>query len=770
VLRNKIYFGLKPLIPRGIRMKIRSRVAQRIRKRVTDIWPMMPGSESPPEGWPGWPDGKKFAFVLTHDVEGRAGLSKCRQLMQLELDAGFRSSFNFIPEGNYKVPRELREELMRNGFEVGIHDLKHDGRLFASQRQFKQLAGRINRYVREWGATGFRSGFMLHELDWLHELDIEYDASTFDTDPFEPQPEGRHTIFPFWIPGPNGASPNYRARERFPNQPPGSGEPSKSGLDHPRQGYVELPYTLPQDSTLFLLLREKTPEIWMRKLDWIADHGGMVLLDTHPDYMAFDRLNGRAGQYPSELYKEFLTYVRSKHSGAYWDALPREVAAYIKQSESPAEPLRIQPAASRERIWVDRGNSHQPALSPPLAAIDSRQRLHGRRAAVLLFSHYPADPRPRRAAEALAKEGVTIDVICLRESEKESRRQTINGVNVLRVPMRRHRGGKMSYVSQYTAFILTSFACLAFRSLTRRYDFVHVHNMPDLLVFSALVPKALGAKVILDLHDPMPELMQTIFKLREKSFGVRILKRFEKWSIRFADVVLTVNLASKKIYSSRSCAPEKISVVLNSPDDDIFRFQPPRSRSLNGRDTAQPFVILYHGSLVRRNGFDLAVDALEIVRKRIPTARLMVCGARTPFFEEVMESARKRGLQDIVEYAGARNLNQIVEAIESCDLGIIPNHRNIFTEINTPTRIFEYLALGKPVIAPQAQGIQDYFGDEELVFFKLGDASDLAQKIEFAFFHPHDVEQIVKRGQEIYLAHTWSREKLNLLKPISELL
>jgi glycosyltransferase involved in cell wall biosynthesis len=752
VLRNKIYFGLKPLIPRGIRMKIRSRVAQRIRKRVMDVWPIMPGSESPPEGWPGWPDGKKFAFVLTHDVEDRAGLSKCRQLMQLELGLGFRSSFNFIPEGNYNVPRELRGELTRNGFEVGIHDLKHDGRLFASQGQFKQLAGRINRYLQEWGATGFRSGFMLHKLDWLHELDIEYDASTFDTDPFEPQPEGRHTIFPFSVP-----RPNTNHSSLVTNHSP-----------DPGPGYVELPYTLPQDSTLFLLLKEKTPEIWMRKLDWIADHGGMVLLDTHPDYMAFDRLNGRAGEYPSELYKEFLTYVRSRYSGAYWHALPREVAAYVKQSQSPAGPSGIRFAPSRERIGVERDNS--PVLSPPLAALESRQRLHGRRAAVLLFSNYPADPRPRRAAEALAREGVVIDVICLRESEKEPRRQTINGVNVLRVPMRRHRGGKMSYVIQYTAFILTSFACLALRSLTRRYDFVHVHNMPDLLVFSALVPKALGAKVILDLHDPMPELMQTIFKLREGSFGVRLLKRFEKWSIRFADVVLTVNLACKKIYSSRSCAPEKITVVLNSPDDDIFRFQPPRSDGLNGRDPARPFVILYHGSLVRRNGFDLAVDALEIVRKRIPAARLMVCGERTPFFEEVMESARKRGLQEAVQYLGARNLNQIVEAIESCDLGIIPNQRSIFTEINTPTRIFEYLALGKPVIAPQARGIQDYFGDEELIFFKLGDAGDLARQIEFAFFHPHDVEQIVKRGQEIYLAHTWSREKLNLLKPISELL
>src|SRR5260370_15609527 len=108
---------------------------------------------------------------------------------------------------------------------------------------------------------------MLHKLDWLHELDIRYDASTFDTDPFEPQPEGHHTIFPLWVPSP----------------PRLGSDPSTNNLAG--GGYVELPYTLPQDSTLFLLLREKTPDIWMRKLDWIADHGGMDLILTHPDYM-----------------------------------------------------------------------------------------------------------------------------------------------------------------------------------------------------------------------------------------------------------------------------------------------------------------------------------------------------------------------------------------------------------------------------------------------------------------------------------------------------
>ena len=313
MLRNRIYYGLKPFIPQSLRTAIRRKLATRLRKRIGDVWPIMPGSEHPPENWPGWPSGKKFAFVLTHDVESKAGLGKCRFLMQLELELGFRSSFNFVPEGSYRVPAGLREELTAYGFEVGIHDLKHDGHLFASHRGFKRRAVRINNYAHEWGASGFRSGFMLRNLDWLHDLDVQYDASTFDTDPFEPQPEGRHTIFPFWVP-----QPGTNDEAPITNQSAAV-----------RNGYVELPYTLPQDSTLFILLRETTPEIWMRKLDWIAKHGGMVLLDTHPDYMSFNGSPQTATEYPVAFYREFLTYLKTRYAGEYWHALPNEVARHV---------------------------------------------------------------------------------------------------------------------------------------------------------------------------------------------------------------------------------------------------------------------------------------------------------------------------------------------------------------------------------------------------------------------------------------------------------
>ena len=807
---NRIYYGIKPYLPWRLRIALRRIVARWRRKAYQDVWPVKESAKHPPVGWPGWPDGKKFAFVLTHDVESAHGLAKCRQLMQLEMEMGFRSSFNFIPEGEYRVSQEIREELQNNGFEVGIQDLKHDGKLFQSREAFRNGAAQINHYLHEWGAKGFRSGFMFHNLEWVHDLDVDYASCTFDTDPFEPQPDDVGTIFPFWVSRTNGhviESVNPRS-SRFEIPSPVS-NPRALLLNSARTGYVELPYTLPQDSTLFLLLQERRPDIWLNKLDWIAKHGGMVLVNTHPDYMAMDGKGKRTDVFPVGFYKRLLEYVRVKYAGAYWQALPKEVATYVSnrhngcvnsirghnQSEgreaivpyelvsakengslaltsAPREtalsahaqtgvPLREE---SRHSDTVRNGTAKHGDLSR-----NSKPLLQGRHAAVLLFSEYPADPRPRRAAEALAREGVSVDVLCLQGNSEEPRHETIDGVDIFRVPLERRRGSKIGYIFQYGAFILASFTFLCRRSFAQRYDLVHVHNMPDVLVFSALVPKLLGAKVMLDLHDPMPELMLTIFKLQPQSRSVRLLKLLEKWSTGFADLVLTVNQASKRIYTSRSCAPEKVQIIMNSPDEQVFQFLPVASLKQKKKGSHEPFVLMYHGSIFPRNGLDLAVDALEMARRSVPNAMLVICGDNNPFLEQVMASVRERGLEKAVSYLGRYNHRQIVEAIDKCDIGLIPNRRNTFTEMNTPTRIFEYLARGKAVIAPRAQGIKDYFTDEDILYFELGDANDLARKMEYAFLHPDKMEEIVRRGQDVYLTHRWSREADGFINAVAEL-
>ena len=345
-LLTRFYYNVKPFVPLPVRWALRRRKAAVIRERSTAVWPINESAGQRPAGWPGWPDGKRFALVLTHDVESRAGLEKVKPLAELEMKCGVRSSFNFIPEGNYKVPVSLREWLVSRDFEVGVHDLKHDGKLYQSRARFGTKAKRINHYLHQWNAKGFRSGFMLRQLDWLHDLDIEYECSTFDTDPFEPQPAGAHTVFPYWIQGASGG------------------------------GYVELPYTLPQDSTMFLLLRERDTDIWERKTEWIARRGGMVLMNVHPDYLDFDGSRDSM-TFPASLYEGFLHWVMERFGTGIWHALPRDVAHFVSNHHAAHRDDHISwPSNIPERlvkVWIDLENTpHIPFFLPIIRDLQER--------------------------------------------------------------------------------------------------------------------------------------------------------------------------------------------------------------------------------------------------------------------------------------------------------------------------------------------------------------------------------------------------------------
>jgi hypothetical protein len=304
------YYRIRPWIPRRVQILLRRALAARKIEASRAVWPIRPETAKPPNNWAGWPNKKKFAFVLSHDVDTAAGHDRCRKLEHLEEELGFRSSFNFVPEG-YKVSRALRSDLVVSGFEVGVHGLSHDPRLLIQKKRFDSNSPRIKAYLKEWGAVGFNAPSMVSNLDWISSLDVEYDSSTFDTDPFEPISEGAGTIFPFVYCGRYGTHP-----------------------------FVELPYTLPQDHCLFIILKEKNIDTWKKKLAWIAANGGMALLNTHPDYMHFG--GGRRGfeEYPAEFYAVFLEHIREAYSGQYWHVLPRELARFWKNRDwltSPSE-------------------------------------------------------------------------------------------------------------------------------------------------------------------------------------------------------------------------------------------------------------------------------------------------------------------------------------------------------------------------------------------------------------------------------------------------
>jgi glycosyltransferase involved in cell wall biosynthesis len=712
------------------------------------VWPINELAGRTPEGWPEWPDDKKFAVVLTHDVEGPLGLAKCRQLAELEMEMGFRSSFNFVPEGSYTVPPSLITWLTDNGFEVGVHDLEHNGKLFQSRRGFLRKAARINNHIRDWGASGFRSGFMLRNLDWLHALNIEYDASTFDTDPFEPQSEGAGTIFPFWITAPEGSQSGGHLIDKHPGSSPEL-SPSAKGP----KGYLELPYTLPQDSTLFLVLKETSPAIWLRKLDWIASRGGMALVNVHPDYLRFDGEPAGKRIYTIDFYRELLRHIRQRYPGEYWQPLPRKLTEELAGRLRPLEPS----ASARANEGSER--------TAPFGKIAS---LRGKKVAVLLYSYYPSDPRPRRAAEAMIGAGMELDLLCLSETERESRNELVGGVHVTRLPMRHLRGSKWAYFWQYGRFFLSAFWFLFRNGMRKKYDIVHVHNMPDFLVFAALVPKLRGARVILDLHDPMPELMESIYKLPANDWKVHFLCLLERWSIGFSDLALTPNVTFKNLFVSRSCLPEKIHVVMNSPQQEIFGPEryPPGKYPVN---VAAEFRVMHHGSIVHRHGVDLLVEAVAQLRPKIPGIQLHIYGTSTSFLKAILALAGRLGIADIVFYHGAKTQVEIAEAILSCHVGVVPNRRSAFIEINFPTRIFEYLAMLRPVIVPDTRGIRDYFDPKQILFFETNNVDDLGARIHWVWSHPTETAEAVRAGNEIYQKHLWQNQKNDFLGIVSTL-
>jgi len=653
---NRIYYNVRPLIPRKYQIALRRIVASRKLLSSKGVWPIDPASGAPPDGWPGWPDDKRFALVLTHDVETWCGHAKCLDLVALERALGFKSAFNFVAE-RYTVSPKLRECLVANGFEVGVHGLYHDGKKFKSRRIFNERAPRINKYLKEWNAVGFRAPAMQCRLEWLHDLDIKYDCSTFDTDPFEPQATGVGTIFPFFVNGKQGG-----------------------------KGYMELPYTLPQDFTLFVILKQENIDIWKRKLDWIAERGGMAMILTHPDYMDFGNKPG-LDEYPATQYRDLLEYVNEKYKGQFWNALPVEVADHCEktcknQARKPARPLRV---------------------------------------CMPVYSFYEADNRVIRYAETLAKRGDHVDVISLRKSG-QPHYGVINGVRVFRIQERvKNEKGKLEYLVRLIRFFSRSGWFLTSRHLKAPYDLIHVHSVPDFEVFAALVPKLTGSRVILDIHDIVPEFYASKFNSGSRGVLFELLVALEKLSAWFSDHVIISNHLWRQTLIGRSVPEGKCSVILNYPDSELFRKRQ-RSRT-DGKK-----IVMYPGSLNYHQGLDIAIRAFSKISGELPEAELHIYGDGGER-DNLMKLATQLALDGRVRFFKELPIHEIANAMVNADLGIVPKRSNSFGNEAFSTKILEFMTLGVPVLVSSTRIDQYYFNNDIVQFFKAQDEDDLADKL-----------------------------------------
>jgi glycosyltransferase involved in cell wall biosynthesis len=725
------YYHLKPYLPWGFRMVFRRSIARWKRRTHQDVWPINEAAGRPPEGWSGWPGGKKFALVLTHDIEGAGGLAKCRKLMKLEMELGFRSSFNFVPEGNYAVSRELREELAQNGFEVGIQDLRHDGMLFQNRETFRQGARQINRYLREWNAVGFRSAFMFHNLEWVHDLDVDYSSCTFDTDPFEPQSDGVGTIFPFWVPQSNseiGRQKSVNGNSIHPSPFAINSHSSLTArLTSTAGGYVELPYTLPQDSTLFLVLRECSPEIWFKKLDWIAGQGGMALLNVHPDYLRFSDEPRSPRTYPAEFYVQLLQRLKQCYAGAYWQPLPRTLAASI--------------AAVRPRHSV-------------------RRR---RRICMVTHSFYESDGRVSRYAEALARRGDEVEVFGLRSSPDLPRAQTLRGVRLFRLQSRlgKRERTQSSYLFPLLRFLVLSSCRLTTRHLRRRYDLVHVHNVPDFLVFGAWLPKLTGAKVILDIHDIVPEFYASKFGSNSSPQTVRALKIMERLSAAFADHVIMSNHLWLEKYCARTRSADKCSVFINNVNSEVFH-PSPRHRA-DGKT-----IVLFPGGLQWHQGVDIAIQAFQQVRAEIPSAELHIYGDGN-MKQDLVKLTAELGLSDFIHFFRPVGLTEIAAVMADADLGIVPKRADSFGNEAYSTKIMEFMSVGVPVVVSSTTIDRYYFNESVVRFFESGNVEAMSAAM-FEVLRDESLRQRLAGNALAYAKrHSWDTRKTDYLQLVDAL-
>jgi peptidoglycan/xylan/chitin deacetylase (PgdA/CDA1 family) len=325
-LLRRGYYHAKPLLPRRVQLFLRRRYRVVQDRAVFPAWPAEPALadlydlvlrlanevvDALPSLEP-WPDGFEWAIVLTHDVERQRGYDSVGQLAELERRLGFRSAWFFVPERDYRVAEGMLDALRTDGFEVGLHGLRHDGRDLEPMAFERRLAA-MRRYTEEWGASGFRAPATHRRWNLMPQLGVDYDTSYSDVARYEPQPGGSCSLWPFFI-----------------------------------DDLVELPITLPMDHTIFELLDVTDESLWIEKASWLRERGGMALLLTHPDYLHDERR--------LRAYERFLEWAAADQT--CWRALPGEVSTWWRQRAETTPTLdggawRPQgPAAPRATVTV----------------------------------------------------------------------------------------------------------------------------------------------------------------------------------------------------------------------------------------------------------------------------------------------------------------------------------------------------------------------------------------------------------------------------------
>lgn len=382
---------------------------------------------------------------------------------------------------------------------------------------------------------------------------------------------------------------------------------------------------------------------------------------------------------------------------------------------------------------------------------------------MIAYTHYESDPRVIRMAEAAVGAGFDVDVIALRRPGQPPR-ETIRGVHVYRVQARYRGSSLLRYIGGYVRFFSLCTLMSASLFISRRYKVVHVHNMPDALVFSAIVPKLFGAKIILDIHDPMPETYGSKFCAGSNSVVTSLLVFQERLSVAFVHRTITVSEPVKQgILVRRGYSPERIGVVANFADDAIFTLSEyPSTKGL--------IRFVFHGTILERYGLRSLVEAVAKVSQR-DKIRVRIIG-EGDFSGALRDLIQSRGVGEVVEFVNRMYpLHEIPKMLSDCHVGLVPLDIGTSTVANfaLPLKLVEYACLGLPSISVRNEAIDYYFKSDECMFFQSGDAAALAQWIDEVVKNPQRLMDFRNKLQPIRERLLWSKEKKKYIELLCEL-
>lgn len=372
---------------------------------------------------------------------------------------------------------------------------------------------------------------------------------------------------------------------------------------------------------------------------------------------------------------------------------------------------------------------------------------------MVVHAYYPlGETRVEREALALIKHGIDVHVICL-QKPGEAKMEIVNGAHVSRLPVKRHRGrGLFVQMLEYLTFFAIAFVYLARLHRREHFEVVQVHNLPDFLVFVGLIPKLTGAKIILDLHDLMPEFYAERFQRPMDHILVRII-RWQEWlSCRFADHIITVTELWRQTLIARGQPAHKVSVVMNVADDRIFN---PTAATHVSKDNC--FRLIYHGILGQRQGLDLVLMAMDKIRKDAPNIYLTLHGGGEyrPTLEKMVAEL---GLYDHVQFSTiSLPTEQLPVLLKKADLGIVPYRNGVFTGGILPTKLMEYAALGIPAIAARTPAISAYFDDDAVRFFAVDDVNDLADCILALYRNQAQLAELARNIVKFNEQFNWTK-------------